>query len=68
MCETASVVQWSEFLATDLEVPGSILAATRLYENIVGMESGSLSLVKITEEPLEVKSSGCGLENRDNSH
>jgi hypothetical protein len=26
---TASVVEWSEFLATDPEVPGSILGTTR---------------------------------------
>ena len=29
---TASVVQWSEFLATDTEVPGSIPGATRFSE------------------------------------
>jgi hypothetical protein len=31
----------------------------------VGLERGSLSLVSITEELLEWKSSGSGLENRD---
>ena len=29
---TASVVYWSEFLATDTEVPGSIPGATRFCE------------------------------------
>jgi hypothetical protein len=29
---TVSVVWWSEFLATDPEVPGSILGATRFSE------------------------------------
>ena len=29
--ETASVVQWSEFLATDTEVSGSIPGATRFF-------------------------------------
>jgi hypothetical protein len=29
---TASVVYWSEFLATDPEVPGSILGPTRFSE------------------------------------
>jgi hypothetical protein len=29
---TASVILWSEFLATDPEVPGSILGATRFSE------------------------------------
>jgi hypothetical protein len=31
-CMTASVVWWSEFLATDPEVPGSIPDATRFSE------------------------------------
>jgi hypothetical protein len=30
--ETASVVWWSEFLATDPKVPGSISGATRFSE------------------------------------
>jgi hypothetical protein len=30
--ETASVVYWSEFLATDPEIPGSIPGATRFSE------------------------------------
>jgi hypothetical protein len=30
--KTGSVVQWSEFLATDLEVPGSIPGATTFSE------------------------------------
>jgi hypothetical protein len=29
---TVSVVSWSEFLAADTEVPGSIIGATRFYE------------------------------------
>jgi hypothetical protein len=29
---TSSVVQWSEFVATDPEVPGSIPSATRFSE------------------------------------
>ena len=32
LSKTASVVQWSEFLATDTEVSGSILGATRFSE------------------------------------
>jgi hypothetical protein len=31
----------------------------------VGLESGPLSLVRITEELLERKSKGFGMENRD---
>jgi hypothetical protein len=31
----------------------------------VGLEQGTLSLVRIIEELLELKSSGSGLENRD---
>jgi hypothetical protein len=53
------VVYWSEFLATDPEVTGSIPGAT------IFSERGPLSLVRITEELLEWKSSGSGLENRD---
>jgi hypothetical protein len=32
MWDTASVVQWSEFLATEPEVPGSIPGASRFSE------------------------------------
>jgi hypothetical protein len=32
---------------------------------VVGLERGQLSLVRINEELLEWKSSGCGLESRD---
>jgi hypothetical protein len=52
---TASVVLWSEFLATDPEVLGSIPGAFRF----------SLSLVRTTEELLGRKSSGSCQENRD---
>jgi hypothetical protein len=30
--ETTSVIWWSEFLATDPEVPGSIPGSTRVFE------------------------------------
>ena len=50
---TASVVEWSEFLATDTEVPGSIPGATRFFLVIVGLERGPLSLVRSIEELLE---------------
>jgi hypothetical protein len=56
---TACVVYWSEFLATDAEISGSIPGATRFWE-VVGLERGPLSLVSITEELLEWKSSGSG--------
>jgi hypothetical protein len=54
----------SEFLATYPEVPASIPGATRLSERS-GLERGPLSLVRITEELLELKSSGSSLENSD---
>jgi hypothetical protein len=38
-CSTASVVTWSEFLATDTEVPGSIPGATRFLSS--GSGTGS---------------------------
>jgi hypothetical protein len=62
---TASVVYWSELLATDPEFPGSIPGATRFSENNVGLERGPFSLVRIIEELLEWKNSGFGLEHRD---
>jgi hypothetical protein len=60
-----SVVQWSEFLATVAEVPGSIPGATKFSAVSVCLEWGPLSLVRINEELLERKSSGSGLENSD---
>jgi hypothetical protein len=50
---------------TDPEVPGSIPGASRFSEKQQGLERGLLSLVRTTEELLERKSSGSGLENRD---
>jgi hypothetical protein len=55
--ETASVVYWSEFLATDPEVTGSIPGT--IWE-IVDLERGPRSLVSITEELPELKSSDFG--------
>jgi hypothetical protein len=52
--KTASMVQWSEFLATDPEVLGSIPGPTRFSEKWGGgLERGPLSLVRTTEELLE---------------
>jgi hypothetical protein len=51
--------------------PGSIPGTTRFSEKkkkgkqVVGLELGSLSLVSITEELLDKKSSGSCLENRE---
>jgi hypothetical protein len=39
--------------ATDPEVPGSIPGATRFFWEVVGLERGPLSLVRIIEELLE---------------
>jgi hypothetical protein len=70
-CVTASLVLWSEFLATDPEIwvrfselPGFVRSS--------GSERGPLSLVSTTEE-IRRKSSRSGLEireygNRDPSH
>jgi hypothetical protein len=44
--------------------PGSIPGATRCFWKVVGLERGPISLVSTTEELLEGKSSGSGLENR----
>jgi hypothetical protein len=45
---TASVVQWSEFLATDLEARVRFPALPE--KKLVGLERGPLSLVSTTEE------------------
>jgi hypothetical protein len=60
------MVKWSEFLATNPEVPGSIPGATRCFWEVVGLERGPLSLVRIIEGLLEWKSRGSGQENRIN--
>jgi hypothetical protein len=62
---TASVVQWSEFLATDPEVLGPIPGASRCSEKQRVLERGPLSLVRTTEEVLGRNSSGSGHENGD---
>jgi hypothetical protein len=54
---------WSEFLAADPEVSGSIPSATRFSEQQCVLERSLLKLMSINEELLERKSSGSGLEN-----
>jgi hypothetical protein len=44
---TASVVQWSEFLATDPQVSGSIPGHYK--KKVAGLERGPLSLLSTTE-------------------
>jgi hypothetical protein len=50
---TFSVVQWSEFLATDPEVPSSISGATRFYEKQWVWNAGPLSLLRKIDGLLE---------------
>jgi hypothetical protein len=50
---TASVVWWSEFLAANIEVPGSIPGATRFSEYQWVWNGVHLALVRINEELLE---------------
>jgi hypothetical protein len=45
--------------------PGFDSRRYQIFWDVVGLERGPLSLVRITEELLERKSSGFGLENRD---
>jgi hypothetical protein len=57
---TASVVQWSEFLATDPEARVRFPALSDFPEKkrrkiVVGLERGPLSLVSTTEELLHRK-------------
>jgi hypothetical protein len=61
---TASVVYWSEFLATDPEVPASSSGHYK-KQKVVGLERGPLSLVSTTEELLARNRSGSGLESRE---
>jgi hypothetical protein len=51
---TASVVEWSEFLATDPEARVRFPALTE-KKTVVGLERGPLSLVSTTEELLDRK-------------
>jgi hypothetical protein len=59
--QTASVVWWSEFLATDSEArvrfPAlpDFPAKKKKGKQVVGLERGSLSLVSTTEELLDRK-------------
>jgi hypothetical protein len=66
--DTVQTRRWSEFLATDPQVPGFDSRRYQTFWELVGVERGPLSLVSTTEEPLGRKSSGSGLENRDYGH
>jgi hypothetical protein len=57
---------WSEFLATDPEVPG--LIPGHYKKKVVGLERGPLSIVSTTEELLGRNSRGSGLESREYGH
>jgi hypothetical protein len=46
-------------------IQGTVRESDCMYCEKVGLERGPLSLVRITKELLEWKSSGSGLENRD---
>jgi hypothetical protein len=61
----ASVVYWSEFLATDLEVRVRLPTLPDFLTIIVGLERGPLSLVSTTEELLGRKTSDSGHEIRE---
>jgi hypothetical protein len=43
--------------------PGFNSRGYQIFREVVGLEQGPLSLVRITEELLEWKSTGSGLEN-----
>jgi hypothetical protein len=51
---------WCSGQSSWLRIPVSITGATRFSDKLVGLERGSLTLVRITEELLEWKSSGSG--------
>jgi hypothetical protein len=52
---TASVVYWSDFLAADPEVPGSIRSPARFSEEQCVWKGAHSALVRINEELLERK-------------
>jgi hypothetical protein len=61
---TASVVERSEFLATDPEI--RVRSPTlHIFWKVVGLERDPFNLVSIIEELLVRNSSGSGLENRE---
>jgi hypothetical protein len=62
---TASGVYWSQFFATDPEVPGSIPSDTRFFWEVEGLERDPLSLVSTTEDLFGRNSSGSCLESRE---
>jgi hypothetical protein len=45
--------------------PGFDLRRYQIFWEVVGLERGPLSLVRIIQELFEWKSSSCGLENRN---
>jgi hypothetical protein len=49
---TSSVVWWSQFLARNPEVPGSI-PAQQIFLELGGLERGPLSLMSTSEDLLE---------------
>jgi hypothetical protein len=59
------VIQWSEFLAIDPEVPGSINGATRFSEKQWVWKGVQLNLVNTTGVLQGRNSSGSGLESRE---
>jgi hypothetical protein len=58
---------WSSGQCSWLQIQRSGFDSRRyqIFWEAVGLEQGPLSLVTTTEELLQRKSSGCGLENRD---
>jgi hypothetical protein len=52
-------------LPPNSEVSGSIPNTYKTLKEVVDLERGPISLVRINEELLERKSSGSGLETRD---
>jgi hypothetical protein len=60
---TASVIQRSDFLAADTEVPGFDSRRYQIFGVAVGLEGGPLCLMSINEELVERKNSCSGLEN-----
>jgi hypothetical protein len=67
ICAATGPPQWCSGRSSWLQIQGTGLDSRRyqIFWEVVGLERGSLSLVSTTEELLERKSSGSGLESRE---
>jgi hypothetical protein len=63
---TSLITQFSPFSLLGHNILNILFLISYIWWEVVGLERGPLSLVRIIEEQLEWKSSGSGQENRIN--